>query len=489
MSSFGAAVSKSKSTTLSMGPSASSPMHWEPREYQKKVVRFVVANAVGALLLDMGMGKTTSILAAIKILKGKGFIGKVLVIAPLRVCHAVWPEEIKKWEDFADLKVEVLHGPKKEEALAREADIYVINPEGLEWLSYKDRDKRFGENDVLVVDESTMFKHTTTRRFKLLKYLLPRFKRRYILTGTPAPNGLMDLFGQFYILDEGAALGRFITQYRTAYFDPSGYMGYDWKLKPDAEERIYARIEPYVIRLDAADHLSLPERINNTLKVELPGPARRAYRELEMMFLTLLKDGEAVTAPSAAAVGVKLRQVANGAMYRNAENRDLARTEKEEWVHLHDAKLDALDELVQSQQGKPVLVAYEFDHDAQRLKKRFPEAVFLSSISQAKLPGVIARWNAGEIPMLCAHPASAGHGLNLQGACNTVAWFGLTWNLELYQQFNARVLRQGNAHQSVFIHHIIAEDTIDEVVMKAIINKRRLQDELLDAMKEANQEV
>lgn len=460
-----------------------NPIEFTPHNYQKKAIQFLLERAVGGLFLDLGLGKTSCILSAVKILKERKIIKKVLIIAPLRVCYSVWPAEVQKWSNFNHLRVEVLHGPKKHHAIQRDADIYLINPDGLPWLMTEGRLAKLGA-DTLVVDESSAFKHSSTQRFKLLKSVLSEFRRRYILTGTPAPNGLLDLFGQVYILDQGLALGRFITHYRQNYFVPTGYQGYDWKPKPDAEKEIYDKLRPMVLRMEAADYLELPDRIDNTVVVQLPDKARRAYTEMELLFLTALDNGEAITAPSAAAVGVKLRQLANGAMYRNIEARVEARTESEEWVAYHDAKLDALDEIVEAQQGRPVLVAYEFDHDAARIRKRFPKAQFLADAKGRRVEDMIASWNRGEIEMLVAHPASAGHGLNLQAGGNTVVWFGLTWNLELYQQFNARILRQGNSHDHVVIHHIVAKDTVDEAVMKALASKDKTQNRLLDALKE-----
>lgn len=473
----------SKFTTTNTALLPASSVDWTPRGYQKTGVRFFLQNAVGAAFLDCGLGKTAMALAAIKILIEKGIVRRVLIIAPIRVCYTVWPEEVKKWTEFNGLRVEVLHGTKKDEALRRDADIYVINPDGLAWLSLE---KRYDllDADTLIVDESTAFKSSNTQRFKLLKYLLSSFRRRYIMTGTPTPNGMMDLFGQIYILDQGAALGRYITQYRSTFFDPVGYMGYDYRLKPGAAEAINDRIKLLALRMAAKDYLDLPERVDNRVVVELPAKARKLYQDLERQFLGLLESGEVLTAPSAAAVGIKLRQIANGGVYRNAEHRVDAKVHTEEWSALHDAKLDALEEIIESQQGKPTLVAYEFQHDATRIKKRFPQAVFVSDYPGAKLNAIFDAWNAGEIAMLCAHPASAGHGLNLQKDKDTIVWFGLTWNLEYYDQLNARILRQGNDNSHVFIHHIIAKDTIDEVIMKVIKDKGNVQTTFLAALKE-----
>ena len=460
-----------------------SGVTYKPHEYQKRAIRFLLEHAVGGLFLDCGLGKTSIVLAALKVLKDKGIMKRTLIIAPLRVCWSVWPEEVKKWSDFNGLRVEVLHGPKKAEALERDADIYCINPDGLEWLMLQCRAEKLG-CDVLVVDESTAFKNSKALRSKLLKYLIPTFRRRYILTGTPAPNGLLDLFGQIYILDQGNALGRYITHYRMNYFNPTGFGGYKWVPKEGAADTIYEKLRPMTLRMSAEDYLELPERVDNVITVDLPEKARKVYRELEIQFITTLNSGETITAPSAAAVGVKLRQVANGGVYRSPEKRAEARTHVEEWAHLHDAKLDALEELVEGRQGKPVLVAYEFEQDADRIRKRFPQAVFLSDSTGTHIEETIAAWNRGDIEMLCAHPASAGHGLNLQQDKDTVIWFGLTWNLEHFQQFNARVLRQGNKSPRVFFHYIVARNTTDAAVMSALRSKDKTQNALLMALKD-----
>jgi SNF2 family DNA or RNA helicase len=480
----------SMSTCATPVPLQSKPssVAWTPRPYQIKTVKYLIEHAVAGIFLDMSLGKTSCVLAALKILKDKGFMKRTLIVAPLRVCYAVWPEERGKWTDFAGLRIEILHGPKKDEAILRDADIYLINPDGLEWLMLGDRAKKLG-CDVLVVDESDAFKHARTLRSKLLKYLIPTMRRRYILTGTPATNGLLDLHGQILILDQGNALGKFIGHYKQAYFDQSGFGGYTWTPKVGAADAIYEKLRPMVLRMDANDYLTLPERIDNVVRVDLPAKARKIYGEIEREFLTTLENGESITAPSAAAAGMKLRQIANGGMYRNFENRVDAKEHSEEWVLTHDAKLDALEEIIGSQQGKPVLVAYEFEHDATRIRKRFPKAVFLADFKGAKVLDVIRAWNNGEIEVLCAHPASCGHGLNLQGGGNTIIWFGLTFNLALYQQLNARVRRSGSAHSHVIVHHIVARNTVDEAVMKALRSKDQTQKSLLDALKEYKTEV
>jgi len=422
-------------------------------------------------------------LAAILLLKQMHLINKVLVIAPLRVCYSVWPREIQKWRDFSGLTISVLHGTDKDGALAAPADIYVINPEGLAWLMEGKRFKQAGF-DVLVIDESSKFKHTDTLRFRLLKPHLKSFRRRWILTGTPAPNGLMDLFGQVYIMDEGAALGRYITHYRNEFFNATGFGGYTWELKDGAAETIYERLRPYVLRLAAKDYLELPERVENIIKVTLPPKSRKAYDQMEQVMLAELANGEVVTALGAAAATMKCRQLANGGLYRQLDIAPAVNSDR--WQDFHTAKTDAILDLVEELNGSPLLVAYDFEHDRHRLLAALgKDTPWIGGGTTPKASAEIERlWNAGKIPVLLGHPQAMGHGLNLQGSCGHVAWHSLTWDLELYQQFTQRVLRQGNTNKRVVVHHIIAEDTIDEVVLRALRTKDRTQGSLLNALKD-----
>ena len=475
----------SKSTTTCSEPSMPLPVPWKPHKYQITAVRFLLEHACAALLLSPGLGKSSISLAALTFLKRRGMLSKTLVIAPLRPCYSVWPREIQKWTDFYDLKVEVLHGPHKVEALAREADIYVINPEGLDWLLgavYTKRGnktsvsvdvKRFASLgfDVLIVDELSKFKAHDTNRFKALKLVLHTFGRRWGLTGSPASNGLMGLFGQAYILDMGNALGQYITHYRNSYFIPDR-SGFVWTLAPGAEERIYEKLEPLVLRM-SDDVIDMPELVENDIYVDLPTAAMVMYRELERHLITALEEG-LVTAATAASASMKCRQIANGGIYldRPIEANGLKKVRAErEWKNIHTAKIGTLRDLVDELQGQPLLVAYDFEHDVDRLRKEFPTATFACDISARKFDVVERAWNAGTIDVLFGHPASIGHGLNLQGAGNHVAWHSLTWDYDLYDQFIRRVFRQGNKHGRVFAHRIIARGTIDEVIINALRGK------------------
>lgn len=410
---------------------------------------------------------------ALKILKEKGLINKILVVAPLRPMRKVWPDEIRKWADFNDITYTIVHGSNKEAALAQDVDVYLINPEGIKWLF--DPKRRRPEFDVLIVDESTKFKDSSTQRFKAIKPHLSSFSRRWILTGTPVPNGLLDLFGQVYILDLGRSLGRFITHYREEYFVPSGYGGYVWKPQPDAFERIVDIITPLILQMSAEEYLQMPALVYRTLTVSLPPTSRKLYDELEKDFLVQMESGEEIIALNAAAAGTKLRQIANGALY----------TDKSSWKTLHDEKLEALESLLEELNGHSVLILYEFKHDAERIRARVGAVPNLSGCTGKVFDDLVDRFNSGAISVLLAHPASAGHGLNLQGKCHHIIWFGIPWNLEYYDQAIARIYRQGQSADHVFVYQIVASATKDEDVVKVLNQKDRNQQIVLSALKTA----
>lgn len=479
---------------------ARQPTAWKPHAYQKKAVKFLLEHSAAALFLDPGLGKTSVTLAAIKLLKREGLVDKVLIIAPLRVCYSVWPREMEKWEDFKDLRIEVLHGKDKDDALERDADIYVINPEGLDWLLGAAKTKgvsgktavtvdvkRFKSLgfDTLVVDELSKFKHTNTNRFKALRHVLHTFGRRWGLTGSPAANGLMDLFGQCYVLDEGRTLGKYITHYRNQYFVPA-WNGFDWNLRNGADKEIYERLKPLALRMAATDYLDMPTLIENRISVELPERARHVYDRLEEDLIARI-DQKVVVAANAAAASTKCRQVANGALYLDPDVQALVKLPKSqrEWVELHDGKVDALEDLIEELQGEPLLVAYDFVHDLERLQERLgKELPYIGGGVTAKRSSELERaWNKGELPVLLGHPQSVAHGLNLQETGHHVCWFSPTWNYELYDQFIRRVLRQGNTSKKVFVHAIIAKDTVDEDIIAAVRSKKKGQDELFNALR------
>ena len=490
---------------------------WEPHPYQKRAVKFLIERAEAGLFLDPGLGKTSSTLGAFKILRDKKMVRRALILAPLRVAQAVWPEEVKKWKDFEHLRVVVLHGDKKDELVHEDADIFVINYEGLDWLmgahvvkklKWKVVDgvrkqveceetkyslKNFNAigADLLVADESTRLKHHGTATFQALKAGLNKFHRRWILTGTPAPNGLLDLFGQAYVMDQGKSLGQFITHYKTRYFMPVGFGGFKWAPMPGAQEKIYEALAPYILRLDAEDHLTLPKLIEHDIMIDLPPKVRKFYDELETEFLALHDSGEVFTAPSVGAAMAKCAQVASGALYKRpiVDDDSGIPMDSREWVTLHDEKISALRDLVEELQGQPLLVAYNFKHDLFRLRKAFGKSAvcFDDFRSEKEVVGLVRRWNAGEIPLLFGHPASMGHGLNMQESSAHVAWFSGTYNREHYDQFNKRVLRQGNTHTHVTAHRFIARGTVEEMMRLALRIKGKNQTALLDALKEYRQ--
>lgn len=454
---------------------------WKPHAYERAGVEFLIKQACAGLIWDPGLGKTSTTLAAILVLLKKHYIRRVLVIAPLRPAQSTWPGELEKWIDFKDLRMVVLHGPKKEQLLATEADIYVVNPEGLGWL-FRHRWQDLGF-DMLVVDESTRFKHSDTRQFKTLKQVLDRFKRRVILTGEPAPNGLLDLFGQIYILDLGNSLGRFITHYRNSYFDPAGQVtvngrqvGYGWFPRAGSAEKIYKAISPLVMRLAAEDYLTLPPLIENTIKVEMDAKSTAIYRQMEATLITQIED-EVVTAANVAVATGKLRQIANGGLYNGIGD-------EREALKIHDAKTEVVEEIIEELQGKPCLVAYEFEHDLDRLRGRLGgDTPYIGGgVPTARFREIEHDWNAGRIPVLLAQPQSVAHGLNLQGTGAAVIWHSIPWDLDRYHQFVRRVWRQGQKER-VVVHHVVAKGTVDETVMKALARKDKTQRALLDALK------
>lgn len=493
----------SRSTTPSGELFTPSATPWQPHAYQKKGVKFLLEHAAAALFLDPGLGKTSITLAALKLLKAKGLVERVLLVAPLRVCHSVWPREREKWFDFHGLRLVVLHGKNKDALLNADADVFVINPEGLEWLlkPVKTRtaagkvrvavDLRHWKDlgfDTLVIDELSKFKHPSSQRFKMMKLVLHTFARRWGLTGSPAPNGLMDLFGQCYMLDQGRSLGPYITHYRNTFFDLQRD-GFTWRLKKDAEAAIYERVKPLALRMAAEDYLEMPARVENNIRVDLPEPIMRMHDQLHDDLLARLADG-VVTAANAAVATGKCRQVASGAIYQDPDVIALLRlpSRNREVMELHDQKLQALEDLIDELQGSPLLVAYDFNHTLDRLKawfgKRWPELPYIGGgVSPKRAAALETAWQAGELPVLFGHPQSIAHGLNLQGRGRHVCWLDLTWDYELYDQFIRRVLRQGTEARQVFVHHILARDTIDETVLAVLKGKRRGQQALFDALK------
>lgn len=449
-------------------------MKYSPHSYQRYATEFIKDTPACAIFLDMGLGKTSITLTALNDLLFDSFdVHKVLVIAPLRVARTTWSEEVEKWEHLRMLRYSVAVGTETERlsALRTPADIYIINRENLGWL-VEESGVPF-DFDMLVIDELSSFKNHNTKRFKALMKVRPKVKRIVGLTGTPSSNGLMDLFAEFKLLDMGERLGRFIGQYRTNHFLPdkrNGQIIYSYKPLPDAEQRIYDKISDITISMKAADHLKMPELISTEYTVQLSEKEQEKYDDLKEELVLTLDDGE-ITAANAASLSNKLSQMANGAIYD--DNGDT--------INIHSRKRDALEDIIESMNGRPLLVAYWFRHDLERISER------LSSLhipcTKLDTADSISRWNKGEIPVALIHPASAGHGLNLQSGGSALVWFGLTWSLELYQQTNARLWRQGQTAETVVIQHIIAKGTIDEKILKALKNKDRTQSALIDAVK------
>lgn len=398
----------------------------------------------------------------------------MLIIAPLRVAKVTWSDEIKKWDHLSHLRYSVAVGSEKErlEALKADADIYVINRENIQWLVEKS--KLPFEFDMVVIDELSSFKNRNSKRFKAFMQVRPRVKRIVGLTGTPSPNGMMDLFAQFKCLDMGARLGRFITQYRNAYFVPdrmNGQIVYSYALRPEAEEQIYDKISDITISMKALDYLQMPELVETRYPVYMDEKEDAQYEQLKTDMILAYKEDDDITAANAAALSGKLCQMANGAVY----------SESGEAVHIHDRKLDALEDIIEAANGKPVLVAYWFKHDLERICKRLDSL----KIEYARIssPSSIEMWNKGEFAVGLIHPAAAGHGLNLQSGGSHIVWFGLTWSLELYQQTNARLWRQGQKNKTVVVQHIVTAGTIDEDILDALTNKDASQKRLINAVK------
>lgn len=447
-------------------------MNWSPHEYQKQVMRFIVSHSRAAIFLDPGLGKTSIVYGAYKVLRSRLPSLRALVIAPLRPAISTWPGEQLKWADFTGINIALLHGAHKDEAYRAKADVDIINPEGLGWLLNRAAKEKQWPWDMLVVDESTRFKHSSTLRFRLLKKVVSRFKRRYILTGSPAPNGLLDLFGQIYILDLGKALGQFVTHYRRKYFDQVGFGGFTYQLKTGSAEQIQRAIQPLVIRMAAQDYLEMPPLIFNDVLVDLPSAARNIYKQMEMELIAQIKN-DTVIASSAGVATLKCRQIANGGIYK----------EDHSALDIHDAKVEAVVGLVDELGGKPALIAYEFGHDLSRLQRAFPEAPFLGGgVSARHQRDIELQWNAGCLPVLLAQPQSVAHGLNLQGVGAAVIFHSLIWNLEDYEQLIRRIWRQGQ-RERVVVHHVIARATVDRAVMQAIKEKDRTQQSLLLSLK------
>jgi SNF2 family DNA or RNA helicase len=449
-------------------------MKYSPHDYQKYAIAYIEEQPIAAVLLDMGLGKTSITLTALNDLLFDRFeIHKILVVGPLRVSRDTWPAEIEKWEHLSGLTYSVVVGTETERlaALRKQADIYIINRENVQWLI-----EASGipfDYDMVVVDELSSFKNHQSKRFRALLKMRPKVRRIVGLTGTPSSNGLMDLWAEFRLLDMGQRLGKFIGQYRTRFFQPdkrNGQVVFSYKPLPGAEQQIYRSISDITISMKSTDYLKMPEQIFSRCEVRLSEMEQKRYEELKKDLVLQLPDGE-ITAANAAALSGKLCQMANGAVYADSQ----------EVLPIHERKLDALEDIIESMGGKPLLVAYWFKHDIERITERLKKMKM--PFARLDTSESIQRWNAGELPVALIHPASAGHGLNLQSGGSAIVWFGLTWSLELYQQTNARLWRQGQNADTVVVQHILTEGTIDGRIMKALSEKDSTQSALIDAVK------
>lgn len=449
-------------------------MEFKPHDYQKYATEFIESHPIAAVILQMGLGKTVCTLTAIEHLMYDTFeVSKVLIVAPLRVAKVTWSDEIDKWDHLSHLTYSVAVGSEKERlsALKKKADLYMINRENLQWLIEKSG-LPF-DYDMVVLDELSSFKSWQSKRFRAFMKVRPKVQRVVGLTGTPSSNGLMDLFAEFKCLDMGERLGRFITQYRNAFFIPdrmNGQVVYSYKPRPFAEEEIYRRIGDITISMKALDHLKMPELIENRYPVYMDDGEKQQYESMKKDLILPYLENEAITAANAAALSGKLCQMANGAVY----------SDEGSVAHIHDRKLDALEDIIEAAQG-PILLCYWFKHDLERITKKLDEL----KVEYARISsdGSIRMWNEGKFQVGLIHPASAGHGLNLQAGGNHIVWFGLTWSLELLEQTNARLWRQGQRAETVVVQYLVTAGTIDERILDAISKKEQDQNALIDAVK------
>jgi len=440
-------------------------MQWNPKAYHLRGVEVLTRQCGAGSLLDPGMGKTSITLAAFTVLQTAGYAKKMLVVTPIKPMYGTWRQEGQKWDDFNHLTFTILHGRNKFAGLHDDVDVYLVNPEGLiDILNSRDKP----EWDVLVIDESTKFKSAKSKRFKELKRFMSTFYYRWILTGTITPQGIIDLFSQVYIMDEGHHLGKYITHYRNKYFYSTGYGGYTYKPMEGAVDTITEKIAHMVLRLNAEDYLDMPE-FNRILRpVILSSEVMHTYREVEKEFITQIQD-KTIVASNMAAAGTKCRQIANGAVYYDDEGN---------WKEVHDEKLQALDEIIEETSGHPLFILYEFKHDRDRIMKMLgKDAVCITGMGGTKLEKTIDDFNSGDLKYLVAHPGSV-HGMNIQGYCFHMVWFGVTWNLEHYIQAIWRLYRQGQSSKMVLCYVLVAQGTLDEKVVKALDHKDANQQEV-----------
>lgn len=449
-------------------------MKFNPHDYQQYAINYIIKHRISAVLLDMGLGKTVITLTAIKSLMWDYLeIDKVLVIAPIRVANVSWPDEINKWDHLKDLKYSVVCGSQDERlsALKKKADIYIINRENVQWLVEKSNVPF--DFDMIVIDELSSFKSHQSKRFKALLKVRPKVKRIVGLTATPSPNSLMDLFAEFKLLDMGKRLGRYITRYRQKYFVPekrNGSIVYSYRLLEGADKEIYKQISDITMSMKAIEHIKMPELIKRYYPVQLAPEDYNLICKFESDYVAKIKKEE-ITAANAAVLTGKLVQLANGAIYDNEKGA----------IQIHDKKLDALEDIIEAMNGKPLLVAYWYKHDLEKIERRLNDL----KVNFARLDNQkhIKAWNEKQLTVGLIHPASAGHGLNLQAGGSTLVWYSLTWSLELYEQTIGRLYRQGQSNETVVVEHIVATNTIDEKIIKVLNHKGNIQNALIEAVK------
>lgn len=465
---------------------------WKPHGYQLTAMSYLLSNPCSGLFLDPGLGKTSTSLAVIKILKNASKTKGVLLVAPLTVVYSVWPNEITKWDNFKDITYTILHDDNKYSIWGEQKDIYIINPEGLPYLHESLLNGlKSGKKcpfDTLWIDESTKFKSHESSRFNLLVDMIPLFKRRHIMTGTPSPKGLLDLWSQMYLLDEGKTLNPNYHAYRNKYFETPDWNKYNWQLKDFCEDQIHKKIAPLVLEMSSKDYLDMPPIIYNDVPVILPEKPWKYYKQMEKEFFIQLEGMEA-SADQAAQVGMKCHQISNGRVYEDIpedldeeEERVFRRNRKV--IPVHTAKIEALKDLIGELNGKPLLIAYHYKHDLEALQEALGNVPYIGSgVSPTERQKIVDKWNSGQIPILLGHPTSMAHGINMQSSGNDICWFSLTWSLEDYMQFNARIYRQGIVG-TVRIHHLVSQGTIDEAMLSRLGSRAREQQDLREALKQ-----
>ena len=474
-------------------------MFFKPHQYQKDAIRFLYEKPYSGIFADPGLGKTAIALALIQKIKHNNPKLKTLLVSPLTVCFNTWQDEIAKWDQFNSISYGILHDhwqspfawtdDKLETLCDKDLDLYITNPENLKWLFsvLSHWYKRFPFH-TLLIDESTRFKNMKAKRYSIIRKFLDRFQRRHIMTGTPIPNSLLDIFPQMYLVDKGFCLGKHIVPFRERYFKKTGYKGYQWKALEDSQKKIEKKIAPAIIRIDAEDHIDMPEFIENPVYVGLPDEIQEIYESIEKAFFAEIEDEEIIIPTESAKYNV-CRQIASGGLYKPSEFFDIPRNRKT--FYLHTAKAEALENIQNELNGKPVLVGYHYRFVIPHLKTYFkaPRLPYIASgIKQGTITQLIKKWNSDRLPLLLGQPQSVGHGLNLQkSSCKDIVWFGVPDNFESYDQFNRRVRRQGSKQKKITAHILIAKNTIETVIWKRLQTKDMNQKALLDALKRYGQ--